>query len=424
MERRRQALKRWLTIGVETTVAWPTSEAAVSFEGQRIFLRPGSETAAPCIDIHYDDPLTDEGAYDLIQRFMSSLAWVEGARIRQVMALGSGVRTSVGHGMGARIINPNFKADYLPSPADEKQRLALALYREALSVNVIAYQFLGYFKIINILYSTTQTQEEWVNKTAPLLAEFRARERIAELALTEPDIGHYLYVSGRCAIAHAFSQPVVDPDSREDQRRLSRDLPLIRALAEHLIEHELGIKSRVTIRREHLYELAGFKKVLGGEDHVERLLKGESPFPAMPRLSLRIRGHAPFPMLEDLDAVIREVKNGCVAIRCTSRPPVLTADVRLSFPSESLEFHPHYDVEVQDDGSEHAVQAVMDAYRLLAAFLANGELEVWSASSGERLGRKDAHIPANIDLGRTLDSLEETIRELQVTLELRRRHNG
>jgi len=50
-----------------------------------------------------------------------------------------------------------------------------------------------------------------------------------------------LYASGRCAVAHAFNDPVVDPDDPKDVFRLSADMPVAKALAEHLIEHEYRI---------------------------------------------------------------------------------------------------------------------------------------------------------------------------------------
>lgn len=91
------------------------------------------------------------------------------------------------------------------------------------------------------------------------------KQKIASLlyALRSPNIGHYLWVSGRCAVAHAYAEPLVDPEDPEDSARLQKDLPLVKALAEHLIEHELGVKSMSTIWREHLYELSGFHRLLG-----------------------------------------------------------------------------------------------------------------------------------------------------------------
>ena len=45
----------------------------------------------------------------------------------------------------------------------------------------------------------------------------------------------------RCAVAHAYSDPVVDPDDLSDLRRLSQDVWIIKAVAEFLIENDLQV---------------------------------------------------------------------------------------------------------------------------------------------------------------------------------------
>ena len=63
----------------------------------------------------------------------------------------------------------------------------------------------------------------------------------AELSASESDIGRYFYASGRCAVAHAFTDPMVDPEDPKDVFRLSADMPVAKALAEHLIEQQYRI---------------------------------------------------------------------------------------------------------------------------------------------------------------------------------------
>lgn len=54
-------------------------------------------------------------------------------------------------------------------------------------------------------------------------------------------MANYLYESGRCAIAHAYSEPVVNPENAEDLERLELDLPLMKELAEFAIKSEYGV---------------------------------------------------------------------------------------------------------------------------------------------------------------------------------------
>lgn len=62
--------------------------------------------------------------------------------------------------------------------------------------------------------------------------------------------------------------------------RVRDELPIIKALAELSIEQEFGIKSSTTVWREHLYELAGFKDVLGSS-LVNHIVEGYSVFPEL-----------------------------------------------------------------------------------------------------------------------------------------------
>src|SRR5207302_10934059 len=104
-------------------------------------------------------------------------------------------------------------------------------------------------------------QKKWINSTLPKLNDFFAQERLRELRKAHTDVGSYLYESGRCAVAHAFADLVVDPDDPSDTRRLIQDLPVIKALAEFAIEHEFSVKSRKTFRSDHLYQLEGFREL-------------------------------------------------------------------------------------------------------------------------------------------------------------------
>jgi hypothetical protein len=159
----------------------------------------------------------------------------------------------------ARLINPRFRADYLPAPTDPRAQRALALYRETLGLESIPYQLLAFYKVVNVLYEHGPDQKAWINGIVDKLDDLLAPARLAEIRLQGHDVGLYLYESGRCAVAHAFNSPIVDPDDPQDTERLARDLPLMKAVAEYAIEHELGVRSMRTIWREHLYELAGFR---------------------------------------------------------------------------------------------------------------------------------------------------------------------
>ena len=134
---------------------------------------------------------------------------------------------------------------YLPDPSEPKAKLALALYREGLSVNLMPYQFLGFFKVINILRDRGKDQKQWIRENLRHITDKNASTRIVAISTSGTDVAEYLYESGRCAVAHAFDQNnVVNPDDPADLIRLSEDLPVIRELARVAIEREFGVKSK------------------------------------------------------------------------------------------------------------------------------------------------------------------------------------
>jgi hypothetical protein len=99
-----------------------------------------------------------------------------------------------------------FQVSYLPAPKEAHQKLALALFHEGLGLvyTHIAYSFLSFYKIINLVSGQKgKEQIAWINAHVALMQHHRAQERLAELQKKGEDIGTYLYQSCRCAIAHA-----------------------------------------------------------------------------------------------------------------------------------------------------------------------------------------------------------------------------
>ena len=176
-----------------------------------------------------------------VNRFLSIVSWADKQSLQNNYGWsGNTVPCAVRKMCLARSINRDFLTRWNPL-LDPKQQLAVALYREAMSVNSIPYQFLGFFKIINILYKNGHDQKAWIKATLPLLTESYLKDRLLALSNAESDVAAYLFESGRCAVAHAFSDPLIDPDDLTHLRRLSEDLEVVQALAEYLIKYELNV---------------------------------------------------------------------------------------------------------------------------------------------------------------------------------------
>jgi hypothetical protein len=402
-------MTEWLVVGLDVGVHWPTVETGLRFEGHEILLRPETDRLAPSVVMGYEPPMGQQEALHLVRRFLSSVAWVKGGHLREIMVMGGSHPIGVGKGPMARLIDTKFRVDYLPEPADPKARLALALYREAMGLNSEPYQFLGFYKVVNMLYETGPDQKAWINSTVDKVENHIAQQRLAELRAQGEDVGNYLYESGRCAVAHAFNEPVVNPDDPKDTQRLANDLRLMKGLAEYAVEHELGVQSIRTVWHEHVYELQGFRELLSGP--VIAALKSKQDFsleaiPSLPPLSVRLRDHAPFGSLEGVHAEPVATAGGRLVLRCVSDDDLLQALLGLNFAEEHLEFDPINDVAIYDDGSVQAVQKALDRVRLVQGLYSNGQLEVWDSERQILLGRCDPFIPVDVDLKATDENLE------------------
>ncbi|HEY0968967.1 MAG TPA: methylamine utilization protein MauJ [Opitutaceae bacterium] len=391
---------RWLTVAVRDVVRWPDLHYFHDYDGYEFILLPETTTTPPAIALELTTGLDLRKARAAIRRFLSAYAWVERHSADDHFGIGAGFPGGVGKEEGpVRTRGENFRLDYLPSTQDPKARLCLALYREALGLRNEAYRFLAFFKIINVLHEKGAKQVAWINAAIPKLTDRIAMQALAALTPTQPNLGKYLYESGRCAVAHAFAQPVADPDDPADTERLSTELPIVRALAEHLMEHELGIKSEDTVHREHLYELAGFRAHLGPElvarlkakTHVEA-----SELPPWPLLSTHVRDNLPRSSFLGMTALTTSVVDGVVTVECTANPPPAKLRLMLDFPEERLVIDPLADFESEDDGSAQAMVAAMDVHWYWRLIFCNRIAEIWPESGAEAWGRTAPYVPRNM----------------------------
>ena len=232
-----------MIVTVETELEWSAEETSVAFMDHTLILRPPDGDSAADLRIQYEHPQSQQEVFETICRFLTTLSWWHRRPARGRLRIECHAPMRGGKGGYGPPLRRNYQLPQgVQSPSDPKARIAVALYREAISVNNVPYEFLGYFKIINVCYRTPRNQINWINRTLPLLTDKKAKQRISELRRLESDIGKYLYESGRCAVAHGSAKRVIDPDNPADIFRLSADMPIARVFAEYLIEKELGVE--------------------------------------------------------------------------------------------------------------------------------------------------------------------------------------
>ena len=240
-------MTRWLDVAVVPDFSWPNVPVELPFHDTKIVLIPSTDDLLCTASAH--DPngkIEYEKGAENVRRFLSCFAWTNRGGVRELSTCGTN-HPEWPSRQGTATRERSFHAQqdppehiYLPLVTDGKAQRALAVHREGLSINSETFSFLSHFKILNILFAGGKEQKDWINQHLRFVGGYAASERLRELR-KHSDIGAYLYHQGRCAVAHAFDNDVVDPDSYIDTERLYADLQLMRELAEICIEKEFGV---------------------------------------------------------------------------------------------------------------------------------------------------------------------------------------
>jgi hypothetical protein len=234
---------KWSHVGVKGSADWPDKETKIQFGGHELILRPATKDTEQSIHIALQE-ISDTDALNLINHFLSILTWCTDQGMENLYGW-SGNPIPVSVPRQSRPVGSSIAfLFYRNAENDPKTRLALALYREGRTINSIPFEFLSYFKILNIFWND-KTITEGLRNILSKISNTEARKRIDELRKEHNDVAAYLYKSGRCAIAHAYSTPIVDPDDIADLHRLSKDLIIIKSVAEYLIENELHVSRSI-----------------------------------------------------------------------------------------------------------------------------------------------------------------------------------
>ena len=409
-------IHHWLVVDFESNERDPrTTPLRTEYDGLTIHIQPRMDEYCDVMST-FVRPGEDLQQIRLkLNRFLSAMAWKDN----------NAYVTRGGTAGGARLededkprfnylekrritgyVISRFDFEHLVVATDDRQRLALALFRDGLNSDNEFYKFLSYYKIVNILHSRPDDQMRWINGSIPSL-KFDAAKRAQELSSVS-DIGKYLYVQGRTAIAHAFGRPIRDPDEPSDRMEIRSDCSLIKALAERLIEHELGIPSLHTVWGEHLYELAGFKLLLGDELSA-KLTRAESvpiqELPPMFKLMIGLKERQPYECLKRLEYRPVSCSGGVLVLETDPETQPMIVRLILDFSKETLEFDLR-DFIYNEDHWKFGSELGESYYRFLWDYYGNGSLEIFDTISGERLSHKTAFIPMNIDFRRTAEALE------------------
>jgi Methylamine utilization protein MauJ len=392
----------WIVANIQTDCYWPVTSQKVRWRGVDIWIVPITKGFYPAVAMMVPRGKHRAECEELLMRFLSILSWVKERGFMVEEFSGSNVPRPMGRRDEERgfSICEEFALNYFPEVTDKKALLALGLMREGRALNHVGYAFLSFYRVLEVAFSTDSQRIAWISAALANLTGYGVKEALDAIkAQGVADIGRHLFRSGRCAMAHANRKPIVDPDKPADLRRLRAELPIVRALAAKAIEDRLGVESSQTVYRNHLYELAGFKEILGAEI-VGFVTRGEQiteqRMLEIPDISVQIRRRDPYAPLHNLTVKGVGQKDKLLFMRFESKEGDVIFRFALDFGNERLEFSLFRDLRVKDTGTAESAEGVAEIRRFERDYFGNGELRIVNADSGELIGRKDPYIPLNM----------------------------
>ena len=389
----------WVVANVETTMAWPVEKQKFRFMGLDIWVIPLTLDHYPALATMRPNNFSKAQCEKILLHFLSAVCWVEGAGAL-VNGVGGGGNLPRPMGRAKQFgysVRKEFELEYLPELQDARLQLALAIMREGRGSNIPSHAFVSYYRVMEL--TVASRRDDWINSHLSKLSGFHAAT-LKKLAERSENIGAYLRNEGRNASAHGGEEPLIDPDDPSHARRLWEELPVMEALAELAIEEELGVETRHTNWQRHLYELAGFKAILG-RDIVEAMvsgkdISGERPL-EIPYISVEISGHAPYQTFTRLHPrPMERVGPHQVLFAVRTEDGNFGFNFLLDFKEERLTFDVSSMIQAFDDGSVSGAEGMADVGRFMRDYYMNGKLIIKNAHTGHLIGRKDAFLPVNV----------------------------
>lgn len=390
----------WIVANIQPNASWPVNAQRVEWRGHVIWVIPLMKKHHPAVAMKVVPGISASRCEEMLMRFVSNLSWVESCGHIVVELSGGGLPAPLGMFRDTGIMTcESFDLSYFPEPTDNRALLALALMREGRGLNHPAYSFLSFFRVLEVAFSS-QKRKAWIETAIDTVDGYGVQEVVQALRASGiQDIYKHLYESGRCAIAHANKEPIVDPDKPGDLRRLRSEAPLIRALAQKAVEEELGVETRNAVYQKHLHELAGFKEILGVEA-VELLVKNEQAtgerMTDIPEINVELFDKPPYEPLKRLVPRMMERDQSKLYIAFSSADETVRLRVCLDFAAERLSFSPLTDVGIVDTGSAASARRVREVRRFEQELFGNGRLRIVDAETGKLISWKGAYIPVNI----------------------------
>lgn len=399
----------WIGAHVRSSAAWPTSAYKVVYEGQELEILPRTEEFLPAAFMRTLS-ITPAKAKETISRFLSAWAWAEDRAIAIENWTQGSHKFRTKRESDFSVIRGDLDFEFLPQSLDRASKLALALYREGMSLGYAPYSFLSYYKVLNVFEKGNSAQRRWIRDNIELIDGHLVQERLRDLG-SFPDnqkIEDYIYNAGRLAVAHASASGVysADPDDPAHEQRLYQDLPIMRALARRVINKEFGVPTSIDVYRSKSKRVEGLIWMLGDElcDEIKKgALVNRRGVPLPSIVHLRNRGKEQYKSLSDLRLRVLKVYDGILDIELSSPDARYLLYIQLDLKEGCLLFDPLGDHVLLDDGTAASADRLAESNEFTAEVLGNGRVQLIEKESNFLVAEAHAYIPENmfLDLDRS-----------------------
>lgn len=194
----------------------------------------------------------------------------------------------------------------------------------------------------------------------------------------------------------------------------------MRELAIRAIEDHFGIDTPSSEWAKHLFELRGWKEVLG-DQLVSSILDGNElqaeQMIDLPPINVRLRGNPVYGHLEGMVGKHIAQQGQELEVVYGTTDGLSEIHFRLALTEERLKFDVFDGLFGHDDGSVTAAVYNREAQRFFRDYMLNGELQIWNADTDALMSRLGAYLPLNMMIN--LDGCNANIAAAQAVVEQR-----
>lgn len=413
---------RWLSAAVNHSIAWPRRDMMLKYNGIEFFLRgikQGDRTAGACISVFMGESDLHD-ALAAVYKFASMLGWYKQGFVEITGHISGGHATRyegprAPFGPAITAGDATFNCNYMPIVVDATAARALAFWREGKWLEHLhdGYAFLSFYKVIESQFTDGRKRGSWIDQALPTLPS-DAVTRLRELTNQGvKNLGMHIFESGRCAVAHAtVGEKIVDPDVPADLIRLSKDLVVIRDLAEKYIREVLQVPDSNDVYHRH-DRLAPLYPLMS-QENVEALQRGGT----LPRRSIEMHGmriavnvwpNEPPEKLRELRLTVSRIRDGRVSTVATNEAGTIQIPFGFDFPHRRAHAMEGFRYATKAQGGNLKDAIAVNEYR--KAVLCNHIVEI-TLPSDDKVSC-EVVIPINVDIAATLETWDQEIERMR-----------